>query len=98
MLSWYERRRLREIEYWFEANDPGLAAYVGTAPARWPPDRWPFLTTAAIVTGVALFVLGVVLSAPVLIFTGVTLGIGGLSWRYGSRGDQGSPHEHPQMW
>ncbi|QUH04068.1 DUF3040 domain-containing protein [Saccharopolyspora erythraea] len=97
MLSRYERRRLREIEGWFEANDPGLAAYVGTAPAKWPPDRWCLLTTAAVVVGVALVLIGAVLGVPVLVFIGACLGIGAVSWHYGSRGDPDS-HEHPQTW
>ncbi|EQD87468.1 Protein of unknown function (DUF3040) [Saccharopolyspora erythraea NRRL 2338] len=82
MLKRYERRRLREIELWFEANDPGLAAFVRAAPAVPAKDREARSLTSAGLVGALFVMIGGVLAVPVLVFIGSALGIGAFCWLY----------------
>ncbi|SFS31457.1 DUF3040 domain-containing protein [Saccharopolyspora flava] len=82
MLSRSERRRLREIERWFEENDPRFAASVRNP----PPDpvtrtrRRVAMSVSAL--GVLVFFLGLLAFSPLVIFIGIALGVGGLAVRY----------------
>ncbi|WP_406689473.1 DUF3040 domain-containing protein [Saccharopolyspora sp. ID03-671] len=82
MLSRSERRRLREIERWFEENDPRFAEAV----KKPPPDpatrnrRCVAMSVSAV--GVLVFLLGLLAISPVVIFIGIALGVGGIAVRY----------------
>ncbi|WP_165968593.1 DUF3040 domain-containing protein [Saccharopolyspora elongata] len=80
MLSRYERRRLREIEDWFETNDPSLVDYVRTAEQS-SGHRQIKIVTAAATVGVLIFLLGLVLAVPSAILLGLLLGLGGFLLR-----------------
>lgn len=83
MLSRYERRRLREIENWFETNDPTLVDYV--RPAEQPSLDWQCrLLVAAAAIGVLIFLLGLLLAVPSALLLGLLLGIGGF-WLHSCR-------------
>jgi DUF3040 family protein/parallel beta helix pectate lyase-like protein len=73
MLSHHEDRELRAIEEWFELSDPALSRMLRDHQP--PKRRWWRLAgrLAADVLGAALFLLGAVLSIPVLVVPGVLL-------------------------
>lgn len=91
MLSRYERRKLREIELWFESTDPGLVEYVRTAPVKPSQDRRLRLLSITAIIGAFLLVVGAVLSLPVLVLVGGFLGVGGLSCHYWLKGEGRRP-------
>lgn len=96
MLSRHERRQLREIEHWFEENDPGLVAYVRMAPLRSAPDWRIRMLSATAILGVVFLFAGVVLNLPGLVFLGICLGAGGLCSRYYLKASttQRAHHDH----
>ncbi|MEV4732973.1 DUF3040 domain-containing protein [Saccharopolyspora sp. NPDC049426] len=77
MLSRYERRRLHEIERWFEENDPRFAASVRHPPPDTLTVRRRRLAIAVALLGALVFAAG-----PGLIFIGISLGVGALAVRY----------------
>ncbi|TWG08563.1 DUF3040 domain-containing protein [Saccharopolyspora dendranthemae] len=82
MLNRDERRRLHEIERWFEENEPRFAESV----KRPPPDpatrrRRTAAIVVAVVGGLVLLA-GLVMISPVVVFLGISLGVGALAVRY----------------
>lgn len=76
MLSRYERKRLREIENWFETNDPTFVDYVRTGEQFVLAWQCTLLVSASAV-GVLIFVLGLLLAVPSAVLLGLFLGLGG---------------------
>jgi hypothetical protein len=72
MFTPYERRQLRQIEQWFEEDDPQLAKTLRTGPVR-KPSMAPQI--AAIVVACALAVLGVLTGAFILLFGAAIAGV-----------------------
>jgi hypothetical protein len=72
MFTPYERRQLRQIEEWFEQDDPDLARILRSGPARKPS---PVPHVVAICVTVALGVLGVLTGAFMLIFGAMISGV-----------------------
>ena len=82
MLSRYERRRLHEIERWFEENDPRFAASVKHPPPDTLTVRRRRLAIAVALLGALVFTSGILAAGPGLIFIGISLGVGALAVRY----------------
>lgn len=82
MLNRDERRRLHEIERWFEENEPRFAESV----RRPPPDagtlRRRRAAIAVAVLGCLVLFAGLVIVSPVVVFLGISLGVGALAVRY----------------
>ncbi|WP_235883354.1 DUF3040 domain-containing protein [Saccharopolyspora elongata] len=87
---------MREIELWFEENDPGLAAYVREAPVRSPPDRRLRLLSATMVAGFVSLLGGIVVSLPALVLLGICLVVGGFAYMYYLKDVAGRPADHDE--
>lgn len=72
MFTPYERRQLRQIEEWFEADDPQLAKSLRAGPVR-KLSATP--QVIAIIVACALAVLGFMTGAFVLLFAAAISGI-----------------------
>ena len=72
MLSHHEDRELRAIEQWFEESDPALTRALRNYEA---PGRFRVLRLVARIAidviGVGLFLVGAILTLPVLVVIGV---------------------------
>lgn len=82
MLSRDERRRLHEIERWFEENDPRFAESVKHPPPDRATSRRRRVAIAVAMLGLLVFATGLVAVSPGLVFVGISLGVGGLAVRY----------------
>jgi hypothetical protein len=82
MLSRYERRRLQEIERWFEENDPRFAESVKHPPPDRATSRRRWAAIAVALLGALVFLTGLLAASPGLIFVGISLGVGGIAVRY----------------
>jgi fatty acid desaturase len=90
MLSHHEDRQLRAIEQWFEESDPALTRMLRNyeAPVRSPFGR---ITRIAIdILGGLLFILGAVLTVPVLVVVGFLLVVIGVCLHLAAHGPHGS--------
>jgi hypothetical protein len=72
MFTPYERRQLRQIEEWFEQDDPQLAQTLRSGPVR-KPSHAPQMLLIGL--AVALGVLGVAANSFVLIFSAMITGV-----------------------
>jgi ribulose kinase len=72
MFTPYERRQLRQIEQWFEEDDPQLAKTLRSGPVR-KPSMAPQIV--AIVVACALAALGIITSTFVLLFGAAIAGV-----------------------
>lgn len=82
MLSRDERRKLQQIERWFEENDPRFAASVKHPPPGPTTRRLRRAAITAALLGVLVFVTGLLVASPAVIFVGISLGVGCLAVRY----------------
>jgi hypothetical protein len=89
MFTPYERRQLRLIEEWFEADDPELASTLRAGPVR-RPRAWP--QTVAIVVACVLATLGIMTGAFVLIFSAMVTAVLVGYWIVNRRGKTEREH------
>jgi hypothetical protein len=72
MFTPYERRQLRQIEEWFEQDDPQLARILRSGPAR---KRSGAPQIIAICVAIGLGVLGIMTGAYMLLFGAMITGV-----------------------
>ncbi|MCP2242420.1 DUF3040 domain-containing protein [Lentzea aerocolonigenes] len=76
MDSSYEKQQLRQIENWFEANDPRLAEAL-SGPVHKTANRRS-VRVAVDLLALALLVLGITTTSLFLVFTGLVCGMIGV--------------------